>query len=55
MSTRPFRSRLRARRMGLRGQATKAQLAGIIRPRVAGILGMVRERLDKAGVQFLCR
>ena len=35
---------------GTRGQATKAQLAGIIRPRVAGILGMVRERLDKAGV-----
>jgi cell division protein FtsA len=35
---------------GARGQATKAQLAGIIRPRVAGILGMVRERLDKAGV-----
>jgi cell division protein FtsA len=35
---------------GTRGQATKAQLAGIIRPRVAGILGMVRERMDKAGV-----
>jgi cell division protein FtsA len=35
---------------GARGQATKAQLAGIIRPRVAGILGMARERLDKAGV-----
>ncbi|MFA5900677.1 MAG: cell division protein FtsA [Hyphomicrobium sp.] len=35
---------------GARGQATKAQLAGIIRPRVAGILGLVRERLDKAGV-----
>ncbi|MBC7830897.1 MAG: cell division protein FtsA [Hyphomicrobium sp.] len=35
---------------GARGQATKAQLAEIIRPRVAGILGMVRERLDKAGV-----
>ena len=35
---------------GARGQATKAQLAGIIRPRVAGILGMVRERLDKARV-----
>jgi cell division protein FtsA len=35
---------------GMRGQATKAQLAGIIRPRVAGILGMVRERLDKGGV-----
>ena len=35
---------------GMRGQATKAQLAGIIRPRVAGILGLVRERLDKAGV-----
>ncbi len=35
---------------GARGQATKAHLAGIIRPRVAGILGMVRERLDKAGV-----
>lgn len=35
---------------GARGQASKAQLAGIIRPRVAGILGMVRERMDKAGV-----
>jgi cell division protein FtsA len=35
---------------GARGQATKAQLAGVIRPRVAGILGMVRERMDKAGV-----
>lgn len=35
---------------GARGEATKAQLAGIIRPRVAGILGLVRERLDKAGV-----
>jgi cell division protein FtsA len=35
---------------GARGQATKAQLAGIIRPRVAATLGMVRERLDKAGV-----
>jgi cell division protein FtsA len=35
---------------GARGQATKAQLAGIIRPRVEGILGLVRERLDKAGV-----
>jgi cell division protein FtsA len=35
---------------GTRGQTTKAQLAGIIRPRVAGILAMVRERLDKAGV-----
>lgn len=35
---------------GARGQATKAQLAGIIRPRVAGILGLVRERLDKASV-----
>ncbi len=34
---------------GARGQVTKAQLAGIIRPRVAGILGMVRERLDKGG------
>jgi cell division protein FtsA len=35
---------------GARGQATKAQLAGIIRPRVASILGLVRERLDKAGI-----
>ena len=35
---------------GARGQATKAQLAGVIRPRVAGILGMVRERMEKAGV-----
>jgi cell division protein FtsA len=35
---------------GARGQATKAQLAGIIRPRVAGILELVRERLDNAGV-----
>jgi len=38
---------------GARGQATKAQLAGIIRPRLAGILGLVRERLDKAGVMEL--
>jgi len=35
---------------GARGQATKARLAGVIRPRVAGILGMVRERMEKAGV-----
>src|SRR5690606_16374392 len=35
---------------GVGGQTTKAHLAGIIRPRVAGILGMVRERLDKAGI-----
>lgn len=35
---------------GARGQATKAQLAGIIRPRVAGILDLVRERLERAGV-----
>lgn len=34
---------------GARGQATKAQLAGIIRPRVGSILGLVRERLEKAG------
>jgi cell division protein FtsA len=38
---------------GARGQATKVQLAGIIRPRVAGILGLVRERLDKANVMDL--
>ena len=38
---------------GARGDATKAQLAGIIRPRVAGILGLVRERLDKAGIMDL--
>lgn len=35
---------------GARGEATKAQLAQIIRPRVAGILSLVRERLDKAGL-----
>jgi len=35
---------------GARGRATKAQLAGIIRPRVASILGLVRERMDLAGV-----
>ncbi len=34
---------------GTRGQATKAQLAGIIRPRVAGILGMVRETIGQGG------
>ena len=35
---------------GARGRATKAHLAGIIRPRVANILGLVRERMDQAGV-----
>ncbi len=35
---------------GARGRATKAQLAEIIRPRVANILGLVGERLDLAGV-----
>jgi cell division protein FtsA len=33
-----------------RGQATRAQLAGIIRPRMTSLLGMVRERLEQAGV-----
>jgi cell division protein FtsA len=35
---------------GARGQATKAELAEIIRPRVTNILSLVRERLDAAGV-----
>ena len=35
---------------GTRGRTTKAHLAEIIRPRVANILGLVRERLDQAGV-----
>ena len=35
---------------GARGQTTKAQLAGIIRPRMANILALVRERLDQSGV-----
>jgi cell division protein FtsA len=35
---------------GTRGRATKAELAEIIRPRVANILGLVRERMDLAGV-----
>ena len=35
---------------GARGRATKAQLADIIRPRVANILKLVRERMDQAGV-----
>ncbi len=35
---------------GARGRTTKAQLAEIIRPRVASILGLVRERMDLAGV-----
>jgi cell division protein FtsA len=38
---------------GVRAQATKAQLAGIIQPRVAGILSLVRERLEKAGMNAL--
>lgn len=35
---------------GARGRTTKAQLAEIIRPRVASILGLVRERMELAGV-----
>jgi cell division protein FtsA len=35
---------------GARGRATKAELAEIIRPRMANILGLVRERMDLAGV-----
>jgi cell division protein FtsA len=35
---------------GARGRVTKAQLAEIVRPRVATILGLVRERMDLAGV-----
>jgi cell division protein FtsA len=35
---------------GARGRTTKAHLAGIIRPRVSSILGLVRERMDQAGV-----
>jgi cell division protein FtsA len=35
---------------GTRGRSTKAELAEIIRPRMASILGLVRERLDAAGV-----
>lgn len=35
---------------GARGQTTKAHLAGIIRPRMANILALVRERLDQSGV-----
>jgi cell division protein FtsA len=35
---------------GARGRATKAELAEIIRPRVASILSLVRERMDLAGV-----
>jgi cell division protein FtsA len=35
---------------GARGQASKAQLAEIIRPRVANILGLIRERLELAGI-----
>jgi cell division protein FtsA len=35
---------------GARGRTTKAQLAEIIRPRVASILGLVRERMEQAGV-----
>jgi cell division protein FtsA len=35
---------------GARGRSTKAELAEIIRPRVANILGLVRERMDAAGV-----
>jgi cell division protein FtsA len=35
---------------GARGRTTKARLAEIIRPRVASILGLVRERMDLAGV-----
>jgi cell division protein FtsA len=35
---------------GARGRSTKAQLAEVIRPRIAGILGLVGERLDATGV-----
>ena len=35
---------------GATGRSTKAQLAGIIRPRVANILELVRERMDLAGL-----
>jgi cell division protein FtsA len=35
---------------GSRGRSTKAELAEIIRPRVANVLGLVRERMDGAGV-----
>jgi cell division protein FtsA len=35
---------------GARGRTTKAQLAEVIRPRIANILGLVRERMDLAGV-----
>jgi cell division protein FtsA len=35
---------------GARGQTTRAQLAGIIRPRMSSLLGLVRERLEQAGV-----
>jgi cell division protein FtsA len=35
---------------GSRGRTTKARLAEIIRPRVASILELVRERIDSAGV-----
>jgi cell division protein FtsA len=35
---------------GARGRTTKAELAELIRPRVANILGLVRERMDSAGV-----
>jgi len=38
---------------GARGRATKAQLAGIIRPRVADMLSLVRERLEQGGVSAL--
>jgi len=35
---------------GARGRTTRAQLAGIIRPRVASILGLVRERMEQDDV-----
>lgn len=35
---------------GARGQTTKAHLAGIIRPRMANILALVREPLEQSGV-----
>jgi len=38
---------------GAQGRATKAQLAGIIRPRIADMLGLVRERLEQGGVSAL--
>ena len=46
-STRPSPMPWRARRKGRAGRRRRRSLAGIIRPRVAGILGMVRERIGQ--------